>query len=59
MPSDEQIIREIHSTWIDAVNAIDLDRVLPMITEDVVLLIPGEECIGRDAYAAKFATGHR
>lgn len=59
MRSDEQAIREVHSTWIDAINAIELGRLLPMTTDDVVLMIPGEMCIGRDAFAAKFSSGHR
>ena len=44
MRSDEQAIREVHSTWIDAVNAGDLARLLVMTTDDVVFLNPGEEC---------------
>ena len=43
MRSDEQAIREVHSTWIDAVNAGDLARLLVMTTDDVVFLNPGEE----------------
>lgn len=58
MRSDEQAIREVHSTWIDAVNAIEVDRLLPLMTDDAVFLIPGEECIGRDAFSAKFSGGH-
>ena len=55
MRSDEQAIREAHSTWIDAINAGDLAPLLPMTTDDVVLIIPGEEVIGRDGFAAKFS----
>ena len=58
MRSDEQDIREVHSTWIDAVNAIELDRLLPMTTDDVVFLNPGQQAIDRDGFAAKFSGAH-
>jgi uncharacterized protein (TIGR02246 family) len=58
MRSDEQAIREVHSTWIDAVNAADLDRLLGMTTDDVVFLIPGEEGMGRDGFSTKFSAAH-
>ena len=32
MEPDEQAIREVHSIWIDAVNADDLARLLTLIT---------------------------
>jgi ketosteroid isomerase-like protein len=57
MRSDEQAIREAHSTWIDAVNAGDLARLLVMTTDDVVFLNPGEECIGRDGFSTTFSAG--
>ena len=38
MGSDERAIREIHSAWIDAVNAGDLSHLLALITDDVVFL---------------------
>ena len=59
MPSDEQAIRTFHSTWIDAVNAGDLDRLLAMMTADAVFLIVGEESVGRDAFSTKFAGAHQ
>ena len=59
MRSDEQAIREVHSTWIDAVNAGDLARLLVMSTDDVVFLNLGEECIGRDGFSTKFSAAHQ
>jgi uncharacterized protein (TIGR02246 family) len=59
MRSDEQAIREVHSTWIDAVNAGDLARLLVMTTDDVMFLNPGEESIGRDGFSTKFPVAHR
>lgn len=54
MKPDEQAIRAVHSTWIEAVNAGDLARLLTLITDDVVLLNPGQASIGREGFAAKF-----
>jgi uncharacterized protein (TIGR02246 family) len=54
----EQEIREVHSTWMDAVNAADLARLLAMMTDDVVLLNPGGEPLVRDGFPAKFSGAH-
>jgi ketosteroid isomerase-like protein len=43
MDSDERRIREVHTSWIDAVNIGDLRRLLTLITDDVVMLNPGEK----------------
>ena len=59
MGSDERAIREVHSTWIDAVNAGDLARLLVMTTDDVVFLNPGEESIGRDGFSTKFSAAQQ
>jgi ketosteroid isomerase-like protein len=40
MGSDERAIREVHTTWIDAVNAGDLVRLLTLMADDVVFLNP-------------------
>ena len=58
MRSDEQAIREVHSTWIDAVNAGDLARLLVMTTDDVVFLNPGRSALGRDGFSANFSAAH-
>jgi uncharacterized protein (TIGR02246 family) len=59
MSPDEQAIRELNSTWIAAVNAGDLARLLTLMTDDCVLLNPGGEPIGRDGFPAVFQGGHR
>jgi len=59
MGPDEQAIREVQSTWIDAVNAGELDRLLAMVTDDVVFLNPGDEGLGLDGFSAKFSAAHR
>jgi len=57
MGSDERAIREVHSTWIDAVNAGDLARLLSLMADDVVFLNPGYEGLGRDGFSTR-ASAH-
>ena len=59
MASDEQAIRELHSTWIDAVNAGDLVRLLTLMADDVVFLSPGRAPFGRDGFSAVFPAAHK
>ena len=59
MEPEERTIREVHTTWIDAVNAGDLDRLLAMIADDVVLLNPGGEPLGPDGFATRFSDAHQ
>jgi uncharacterized protein (TIGR02246 family) len=59
MERDEQAIRELHSTWIDAVNAGDLARLLTLIADDVVLLNPGGALLGRDGFSTVFSDAHK
>ena len=58
MGPDERAIRELHSTWIDAVNAGDLARLLSFMADDVVFLSPGREPFGRDGFTAGFSAAH-
>lgn len=59
MESDEQTIREIHTAWIDAVNAGDLAHLLSLMADDVVFLSPGQAPCGRDGFPAGFLTAHQ
>lgn len=59
MGSDERAIREVHTTWIDAVNAGDLVHLLSLMTDDVVFLNPGRAPFGRDGFPAGFSTAHQ
>jgi uncharacterized protein (TIGR02246 family) len=56
---DERAIREVHSTWIDAVNAGDLVRLLTLMADDVVFLNPGRAPFGRDGFSAVFPAAHQ
>ena len=59
MGPDERKIREVHSTWISAVNAGDLIRLLTLMADDVVFLNPGQAPFGRDGFSANFSTAHQ
>ena len=59
MEADERAIRALHATWMEAVNAGDLERLLGLMTEDVVLLGPGQAPVGRDGFQAAFTGGHQ
>ena len=59
MGPDEREVREVHSTWIDAVNAGDLDRLLTLMADDVVFLNPGQAPFGRDGFSSGFSAAHQ
>src|SRR6267154_1617095 len=59
MGSDERAIREVHTTWIDAVNAGDLVRLLTLMADDVVFINPGQAPFGRGGFSAAFSAAHQ
>ena len=59
MGPDERAIREVHSTWIDAVNAGDLVCLLSLMADDVVFLNPGQTPVGRDRFSPGFSAAHQ
>jgi uncharacterized protein (TIGR02246 family) len=59
MGSDERAIRDVHSVWIDAVNAGDLVCLLTLMTDDVVFLNPGRAPCGRDGFSPGFSAAHQ
>jgi uncharacterized protein (TIGR02246 family) len=59
MGPDEQAIREVHTTWIEAVNAGDLVCLLGLMANDVVFLNPGRAPFGRDGFPEAFSAAHR
>jgi uncharacterized protein (TIGR02246 family) len=53
MQSDEQAIRQLVTTWMEATKAGDIDTVLSLMADDVVFLVPGQDpMIGKSAFAA-------
>ena len=59
MGSDERAIREVHTTWIDAVNGGDLVRLFTLMADDVVFLNPGQAPFGRDRFPVGFSAAHQ
>ena len=58
MESDERAIRELHLTWIDALNTGDLVGLLSSMADDVLFPGPGETPSGQDAFAPRFSAAH-
>jgi uncharacterized protein (TIGR02246 family) len=53
MQTNEQEVRELVATWIEATKAGDADTVLSLMAEDVVFLVTGQSpMIGKSAFAA-------
>src|SRR5512143_3091163 len=53
MSTDEQAIRDLVATWLDASKAGDNETLLGLMADDVVFLLPGQPPMrGRDAFAA-------
>ena len=41
---------DLHHQYVDAINSNDTDRILPLLSDDVVFQVPGEpELVGKDA----------
>ena len=59
MGPGDKAIREVHSTWIDAVNAGDLVCLLSLMADDVVFLNPGQAPVGRDGFSPGFLAAHQ
>lgn len=53
MQNDEQAIRDLVATWLSASKAGDAEKVLSLMAEDVVFLVPGQPPMrGKAAFAA-------
>src|SRR2546429_559923 len=53
MENDEKAIRQLVTTWLDASKAGDTEKVLRLMTDDVVFLIAGQPPMrGKAAFAA-------
>jgi uncharacterized protein (TIGR02246 family) len=57
MQNDEQEIRELVATWLTATKAGDIEKVLSLMSDDVVFLVYGQPPMrGKAAFAASFST---
>ena len=52
MSEDERAIREVVETWMDATRRGDIDRVLDLMTDDVLFMTPGREPFGKAEFKA-------
>jgi uncharacterized protein (TIGR02246 family) len=50
--SDEQQIRDLVSTWMAATKAGDIEKVLSLMSDDVVFLIPDQPVMRKAGFAA-------
>lgn len=56
MNADEQEIRELITTWMEATKAGDTGRVLSLMTDDVVFLVPGQPPMSKTDFARAAAS---
>jgi uncharacterized protein (TIGR02246 family) len=52
MSEDERAIRELVETWMEASNDGDTDKVLSLMTDDVIFMVAGQKPFGKEAFAA-------
>ncbi|HEX2055611.1 MAG TPA: SgcJ/EcaC family oxidoreductase [Nitrospiraceae bacterium] len=52
MHNDEQEIRQLVSTWMAATKAGDVEKVLSLMADDVVFLVPGRPIMRKADFAA-------
>lgn len=53
MKSDEQAIRDLVRTWLDATKRGDYASVLNLMADDAVFLVPGQEPFGKDGWSER------
>jgi len=52
MQNDEQEIRDLVSTWMAATKAGEVEKVLSLMSDDVVFLMPGQPVMRKSGFAA-------
>jgi uncharacterized protein (TIGR02246 family) len=52
MTEDERAIRELVDTWMVASKAGDVSKVLSLMSDDAIFMVPGQKPFGKDAFAA-------
>jgi uncharacterized protein (TIGR02246 family) len=52
MTADERAIRDLVATWLAASKAGDLEKVLSLMADDVVFMVPGQKPFGKEVFAA-------
>jgi uncharacterized protein (TIGR02246 family) len=59
MGADEQEVRQVHATWINAVNAGDLGCLTSLMANDAVFLNSGQAPFGREEFSANFLAANQ
>jgi uncharacterized protein (TIGR02246 family) len=59
MEADERAIGDLHNSWIDSVNAGNVDGLLGLMADDAVFLNPGRAPFGPDGFPDGFAAAHQ
>jgi len=50
--SDEEAIRQLVQSWMAATKAGDLSKVLSLMADDVIFMVPGRQPFGKEAFIA-------
>jgi uncharacterized protein (TIGR02246 family) len=58
MNADEQAIRNVVSTWLDATKRGDYATVLSLMDDDIVFMVPGQKPFGKEAWTGKMDDVH-
>jgi uncharacterized protein (TIGR02246 family) len=53
MSKDEQAIRDLVETWMEASKSGNIAAVLDLMTDDIVFMVPGREPFGKDEFRAQ------
>jgi uncharacterized protein (TIGR02246 family) len=52
MTDDKRVIRDLIAAWMAASQAGDVAKILSLMTDDAVFMVPGREPFGKEAFAA-------
>lgn len=52
MERDEREIRQLVSTWLDAIKVGDVDTILSLMSDDAVFLVAGQPIMRKEDFAA-------
>lgn len=52
MSEDERAIRQLVETWMTASKTGDTEKVLSLMADDAIFMVPGQEPFGKEAFRA-------
>src|SRR5215510_11500440 len=55
MNTDEQAIRDLVNTWLEATKRRDWDTVRSLMADDIIFMVPGQEPFGKEAWSGKMS----